>query len=141
MKAIVNAVADSIEAEIPTIGTVQRHSPIWRDPDKGPMTYIYGTRRVIGSYRTTGFREDQYEIVVELMEKADQADLTRDQAEELAFQDKADSVVAWADTHQELAPAHRLDFVSLSYQDDVRREHFVRYARVTLLAFMNAVYS
>ena len=141
MKQIVEAIASSIATEIPTIGKIQRHSPIWRDPGEGPMLYVYGTRRSVGSYRTTGYREDQYEIAVELMEQANQEDLKRDQTAELAFQDKADSLVAWADKHQQLAPAHRLDFASLSYQDDLRRELFVRYARVTLLAYMNAVYS
>lgn len=136
-----DAIAASLTAERPTIGKIQKHSPIWRDPSEGPMVYIYGTRRVVGSYRTSSYREDQFEIVVELMEQVTQDDLQRDQSAELAFQDKADSVVTWADAHQHLAPvAHKLDFVGLSYQDDLRREMFVRYARVTLIAYKNAEY-
>lgn len=141
MKAIVNAVADSLLVERPALGTIQRHSPIWRDPEAGPMVYVFGVNRSVASYRTSEHREDVFEIVVEIVERANQPDLDRDEAAELAFLDKADSLVTWADSHQTLPNvAHRLDFIGLSYPDDVSREHFVRYARMTLLAYKNAVY-
>lgn len=142
MKAVVNAVADSIESEIQEEWTVQRHSPIWRDPNEGPMLYIYGTRRFPGEFRTTGTREDIFEIVVEVMESADQGDLQRDEDAELDFQDRVDQLVTWANAHQNLGnDAHRLDYISLSYQDDLRRELMVRYARLTLHARANQVYT
>lgn len=142
MKAIVNAVADSLLAERPALGTIQRHSPIWRDPEAGPMVYVFGVSRSVGTYRTNEYREDVFEIVVEIVEQANQPDLDRDEAAELTFYDKADSLVTWADSHQVLpSVAHRLDFNGLSYPDDVSREHFVRYARMSLLAFKNSDYS
>lgn len=142
MKDIVNAIADSIESEIAEEWTSQRHSPIWRNPEEGPMLYIYGTRRFPGEFRTTGTREDIYEIVVEVMEPADQSDLVREEEAELEFQDRVDQLVTWADSHQLIADVcHRLDYVSLSYQDDLRRELMVRYARMTLQARKNAVYT
>lgn len=142
MKDIVNAVADAIEADISETWTIQRHSPIWRDPNEGPMLYIYGTRRFPGEFRTTATREDIFEVVVELMEAASQGDLNRDEAAELAFQDRVDQLVTWADANQNLGDdVHRLDYISLSYQDDLRRELMVRYARLTLHARKNAVYT
>lgn len=136
-----NAIADSIEAEVNEEFVVQRHSPLWRNPDDGAMLYIYGTRRFPGDYRLTGYREDVYEVAVELVEPASQDDLRREESEELDFQERVDALVSWTDSHQTLAPAHRLDFVSLSYQDDLRRELMVRYARITLHARRDEEYA
>lgn len=142
MKDIVNAIADSIEAEVDQDFTVQRHSPIWRNPDDGDVLYVYGTRRFPGEFRTTGTREDIFEIAVELVEPANQDDLTREEEAELDFQERVDALVVWTDSHQLLeGVAHRLDFISLSYQDDLRRELMVRYARITLHARKTSVYA
>lgn len=144
MKEIVDEIASLIDSEVSEASDwlVQKHSPIWRNPEQGKTLYIYGTRRFPGEFRTTGTREDIYEIVVELMEPANQEDLAREEEGELAFQSSVDLLVAWADSHQNLGDvAHRLDYVSLSYQDDLRREMMVRYARMTLHARANQVYT
>lgn len=144
MKAIVEAVATSIASEVSGASgwTIQKHSPMWRNPEMGMVLYVYGTRRFPGEFRTTGTREDIYEVAVELMEPASQEDLEREESAELAFQDKVDALVTWADAHEILgASAYRLDYVSLSYQDDLRRELMVRYARMTLHARKTAVYT
>lgn len=141
MKELVEAVADSIEAEL-DLGTVQRHSPIWRDPAGGPMVYVFWTNESIGSYRTTGSREDLIELVIEVVEPVDQSDLQRDEEAELEFSDKLKALRQWAFAHQAFpGVAHGFNLVGLSSPDDVRRELMVRYGRATCLASVNVEYS
>lgn len=144
MKDVVNAIADSLETEVATPNgwTVQRFDPIWRNPEDGPMLYVYGTRMVPGDFRTTGTREDIYEVVVSYMEATGTSDaLTRDETAELDFADKVTSLREWADEHQTLTGIHRLDYVGISFAPDVRREAAVRYCEMTLHARRVATYA
>lgn len=143
MNDVIDLIADSIEAEVATPGswTVQRFDPIWRNPEDGKTIYIFGVRQFPGSYRTTGTREDVYEVVVEAVEPSNTDALTRDEDLELAFSTFAQSLVTWADGHQNLGIIHQLDYVGLSYAPDVRREAAVRYCQMTLHARKSATYA
>lgn len=141
MREIVDAIADSIEPEFSDF-KAQRHDPIWHDPAEGRQLFVFGVRMFPGDFRTTGTREDVYEVAVRIIEPIATADetLVRDEAAELEFSELATTMRAWADQHQSLEGIHRLDYVSLSFAPDVRQEAFVRYAEMTLHARKNATY-
>lgn len=144
MKDVINAIADSLESEVGTPGgwAVQRFDPVWRDPSEGKTIYVFGTRQVPGEFRTTGTREDIYEVIVEAVEPSSAEMLTRDEDAELDFAEFAQSLTQWADDHENLPPTiHRLDYTALSYAPDVRREAAVRYCQMTLHARKNATYA
>lgn len=145
MKNIVNAIADSLQTEVatPSGWTIQRFDPIWRNPEEGPMLYVFTTGEAPGGFRTTGTRQDICEVIVELVEATGSTDaLTRDATAELNFLDKAKSLKTWADSHQSLPPnIDQLDYIRLATPADVRREAAVRYAQLTIHARETAVYA
>lgn len=141
MKDLVNAIADSLETEL-DLGTIQRHSPMWRNPEDGPMVYVFWINDSVGSYRTTGSREDQIQVIVEVVEPAEQLELQREEEAELEFADKLLSLRTWAFDHQSFPDVcHRFDLINLSSPDDVRRELMVRYGRATCVALVDVEYT
>lgn len=138
MKDVVDAVADSIVAEVTgaSTWTVKRTSPIWRNPQEGEVLHVYATTITPGTFRTTGSVEDIAEIVVEYSEAVESDVLTRDEAAELEAYDIADAIRTWSRNHQ-LFPAvgvHAFDLTRLDYAPGVVREAFVRYCRLTFQA-------
>lgn len=155
MKQIVDAVADSIAAEVAAAHDwlVVKHDPIWRNPGDGKVLAVYGTRRQNATttanaggdgFRATGFREDVYELVVTYSEPATEqtATLQRDEEAELDLYDVADALAAWADAHQELPEVDvwRFDYMQTQYGAEVNREAAVRYCTLTFQARKVAAY-
>lgn len=144
MKAVVDAVAESIVAEVTnaSLWTVNKFSPVWRNPLEGETLHVYATTVVPGTFRTTGSVEDIGEIVVEYAEPVESDVLTRDETAELAAYDVADSLRSWSRDHQAFGSigVHAFDFVRLDYASGVNREAFVRYCRVTFQARVTQTY-
>lgn len=148
-KDIVNAIADSIVAEVDGADawTILRHEPIWKNPQNGVQLAIYGNveantlltaNAAGGGIRTNGYHEDSYEIVVEYIEPAarKQKRGTRDEEAELDLYDRAEEIRAWADAHQAFpdVDAHRFDWIRTSHAPTFRQELLVRFFQLTFQA-------
>lgn len=136
MNALLDAVGTSILAEVTGANTwtIEKKGPMWRNPKKGKVLNIYLGRETPSTPRWTGGSVDLTEVVVEYMEPAPEQSrkLSHDQTGEYAANDVALSLREWALSHPEgFAPAHRMDWLSTEYTDQVNRELFVRYCRVT----------
>ena len=135
MNALLDAVADSIVAEVTGADTwkIEKSDPMWRNPKKGPVLNVYLGREIPGTPRWTGGTVDLVEVVVEYGEPApEQRTLQRDEEAEFAANDIARSIREWALTHEEgFGSAHKMDWTGTEYTPNVRREFFIRYARLT----------
>lgn len=137
MKALIEAVAASIQAEVAGAGAwkLQKSDPLWRNPKGGKMLNIWPLPARQGRPRWTKHDNDIVQIVVEYAEpsKQDPNQLKRVEAAELAAEDIADSIRNWALAHTAgFAPAWKMEWVRTDYTPNVRREFFVRYCRVIL---------
>lgn len=134
MKALIDAMATSIVAEVSGAGTwtVEKAGTVWRDPKRGKVLNIYSEPTRRGEPRWTGGTIDVASVVVEYTEPApEQKNLRRDVTKEQAAEDVADSLRDWALSHEAgFSPAHKMDCIEVNYTSNVRREHFVRYCRV-----------
>lgn len=138
MNALLDAVAESIVAEVPGASswTLEKTDPMWRNPKKGQVLNVFLGREIPGTPRWTGGTMDLVEVVVEYAEPAPEnaRDLAHDETGEFAANDIARSLRNWALSHEEgFVPAHKMDWSGTDYTPQVRRELFVRYCRVTLL--------
>lgn len=137
MNDLIDAIADSIEAEVDgaSAWTFERKDPMWRNPKKGKVVNIFhgGDRR--GDARWTGGTLDIVEIVVEYAEPAPEnaRQLDHDEDGEYAANAEALKLREWALAHEGgfVGITHRLDWLRTDYTPNVRRELFTRYCRLT----------
>lgn len=137
MRALVEAVAESIESEISESSewTIEQHDRMWRNPKKGKVLNIYPERRFPGQARWTGGTVDIVEISLEYGEPASskQTRLQRDEDASWSADEVVDSLREWALAHEAgFSPAHKLDWAGTDYSPRVRPEMFVRYARCVI---------
>lgn len=144
MNTLLTAVADSLETEVADPDwTVERVDPIWRNPGKGKVLNVYLGRELPGDPQWTGGTMDVVEIVVEYAEPAPEnaRNLAHDELGEYAANAEARRIREWALKHQNgFAPAWKMDWVGTDYTPQVRRELFVRYARVTFQLTVSVSY-
>ncbi len=143
MKQMVNAVADSIVAEVslPANTTVQRFDRIWDDPNEGKVLSVYGGRETAGP-RWTGGRIDDFEVIIEYAEPTDDIAMTGDldQSAELNLYDIAKNIKAWADNHANgpLPPAPaapvamQVDWQGIDHRPVLRKSVIRRFFQVRL---------
>jgi hypothetical protein len=136
MRAYIDEIAASIVAEVAGAAgwRLRKHQPLWTTTEDVATLYVYGARRMIGEFRTTGSREDIFEIILEYREPADDQEISfeRSEAAEAALDEKVDALVTWADNHEQLTSAHRLDYVLANYAPATRRQLPVRAFEVVL---------
>lgn len=139
MKALVIAVADSIQAEVDGAADWTRNlfDPLWRNPVKGKTLNVYPNRRVPGSPQAhwTGTSHDVVEIFAEYAEPAPEQvrTLDRNQEAELDINDNADAIRLWALKHDGgFPPAWQLTWGGTDYVASVSRELGWRIVRVVL---------
>jgi hypothetical protein len=143
VRDLIDAISASMVAEVPGAADwrLRKHQPLWVSTVEEPTLYIYGVRSFPGEFRTTGSREDIYEIVVEYHEPAtDQEGFERSEQAEADLDGLAQSIQSWADDHQTLGASHRLDYISTDYAPNVRRQLLVRAFQVTFQARKVALY-
>lgn len=136
MNSLIDAMAASIAAQVSNASTwtIEKNSPMWRNPRKGKVLSVYQGRELPGNPRWTGGQIDIVEIVCEYAEPAPEQsrDLSHSQTGEYAANDVARDLREWALAHEEgFSPAHKMDWVGTDYTPQVARELFVRYCRVT----------
>lgn len=136
MNALIDAVADSIAAEVQGAHdwTIERKDVMWRNPKKGKVLNVYLGAENAGTARWAGATTDIVEIIVEYAEPAPEnaRNLSHDEEGEYAANAEARKIREWALAHPSgFAPAWKMDFVRTDYTPQVRRELFVRYCRVT----------
>lgn len=132
MRALVEAVAESIETELDASEwVIEQHDRMWRNPKKGKVLNIYAERRIPGTARWTGGTTDIVEITLEYGEPSQgQTRLTRDEETSWEADEVADSLRTWALAHEAgFAPAWKMDWAGTDYSPRVRPEMFVRYVR------------
>ena len=128
MKAVINTVATSIQTEVvASIGspTIKKYDRIWRNPTDGKVLSIYGGREFPGEFRTTGNREDIFEVILEYCEPSDAQVLDKVEASELALYDVASALKEWADNHQTLTGIHRFDWVGTDHSPIMRGQELL----------------
>ena len=134
MKALVEAVANSIESEVADASewTIETTDRMWRNPKDGKNLNVYAERRFDAGARWTGGTVDAVEVTLEFGVPAasKQRRLERDEVATFEADDVADQIADWAAAHEAgFSPAHKMDFVEANYSPRVRPELFVRYVR------------
>jgi hypothetical protein len=142
--SIVEDIVASIESEVVGAGswTIVPYHRVWRKPD-GKRLDVFMEITLEGDFRTTESVEESHVIVLEYSEPANTPTvLERDEAGELAADDVAHSLRAWARDHQSLPESgvHRLDHTETRYVSGLPREALVRYCQVRLAARTTATY-
>lgn len=138
MNALLDAIADSIEAEVEGAPqwTFEKNDPMWRNPKKGKVLNVFHGGDRAGNARWTGGTIDIVEIVVEYAEPAPEnvRKLEHDQEGEYNANAEALKLRQWALAHEAGFPAagtHKMDWLRTDYTPNVRRELFTRYCRLT----------
>ena len=144
MKALVDAVAASIESELATAGwTIETKDRMWRNPKKGKVLNVYAERRLNTGARWTGSTIDAVEVTLEFgVPTSKQTQLDRDEDASFEADDVADQLADWARAHESgFLPAWKMDFVEANYSPRVRPEMFSRYVRCLVRFEVVAAYS
>ena len=145
MRALVEAVANSIESEVAESSEwqIEQFDRMWRNPKKGKVLNIYAEAGTPAGARTTGGIEKVVEVTLEYGEPTQgQASLVRDAEASYAADEVADALEEWAFAHEAgFSPAWKMDWAGTQYSPRVRAEMFVRYARVTLLFELRVDYT
>lgn len=144
MRALVEAVANSIESEVSDSSEweIEQFDRMWRNPKKGKVLNVYAEARVPSQPEFTGGTFDTVEITLEYGEPTQgQPKLERDAEASYSADDVADQLRDWAANHTEgFTPAWKMDWAGTQYTPRVRPEMFVRYARVTLVFSVRVAY-
>ena len=155
-RAVVEAVAASIEAEVPEAGQwqIEKYDAVWRNPDKGRLLSVYAPRTykatdVPGGARWTGGYEKMVEVTVEYSEPAGEipGQLDRDEEAELMAYDVADLLEDWATKHQILNKSdgtplcNRFDHLGTDFVPAQNREAFSRYCRLSFAGRVEVGYA
>lgn len=147
MRPLLEAIADELLA-LSTIEVedVVTHRPIWRNPDRGKVLYVYVQNEdAAGGYNTTKSVEDRHEVWLEYVEPAtEQAqNLERNEEIELEALEVGHALRAWVRENRGTfasldTPVHKFEYSDTSYNP--QNELLVRYSRTRCWAYTHMEY-